>query len=38
MTGFRVLKTQEMLFQSVDLQGGEQDHIKFPINSSFLEK
>jgi len=38
MTGFRVLKTQEMLFQSVDLQGGEQDHIKFPVNSSFLEK
>jgi len=37
MTGFRVWKTQEMLFKSVDLQPAEQDYIKFPVNSSFLE-
>jgi hypothetical protein len=38
MTGFRVWTTQEMLFKSVDLQPAEQDYIKFPVNSSFLEK
>ena len=38
MTGFRVWPKQDMLFQSVDLQGGEQDSIKFHFNSSFLEK
>ena len=37
-TAFRVWKTQKQLFEAVDLQGSEQDFIKFPINSSFLEK
>jgi hypothetical protein len=37
-TAFRVYNTQKELFQSVDLQGGEQDHFEFPINHSFLEK
>jgi len=36
-TSFRVQRTQENLFQSVDLQKGEQNHFEFPINSSFLE-
>ena len=37
-TAFRVWKTQKQLFEAVELQGAEQDFIKFPINSSFLEK
>ena len=36
-TAFRVWKTQKMLFESVDLQGGEQDYINFPVNTSFLQ-
>ena len=32
-TAFRVWKTQDELFQSVDLQGGEQDHFMFNLNT-----
>ena len=32
-TAFRVWKTQDELFQSVDLQGGEQDHFTFNLNT-----
>ncbi len=36
-TAFRVWKTQKMLFESVDLEGGKQDYINFPVNTSFLQ-
>jgi hypothetical protein len=36
-TGFRSFKSQKMLFDSVDLDGGKQDAFVFPINSSFLD-
>lgn len=32
-TAFRAWKTQDELFQSVDLQGGEQDHFMFNLNT-----
>jgi hypothetical protein len=37
-TAFRLYKTQDELFQSVDLQGGEQVYFELPVNHSFLEK
>ena len=36
-TGFRSFKSQKMLFDSVDLDGGKQDAFVFPMNSSFLD-
>ena len=36
-TGFRSFKTQQMLFESVKLDEGEQDKFVFPVNSSFLK-
>lgn len=36
-TAFRSWKSQKLLFESVDLEGGKQDYIKFPFNDSFLE-
>ena len=35
-TAFRMEKSKE-LFESVDLQGGKQDHFEFPVNISFLK-
>ena len=35
-TGFRAFKTQKMMFESVDLEGGKQEPFIFPVNSSFL--
>ena len=37
-TGFRSFKTQKMMFESVDLEGGKQEPFVFPVNSSFLDK
>ena len=37
-TAFRVYKSQSELFQSVDLQGGEQTYFELPVNHSFLKK
>ncbi len=34
-TAFRMWKTQKVLFESVDLEGGKQDYINFPVNTSF---
>jgi len=36
-TAFRLYKTQDELFQSVDLQGGEQVYFELPVNHSFLK-
>jgi hypothetical protein len=36
-TGFRAFKTQRMMFESVDLEGGKQEPFVFPMNSSFLD-
>ncbi len=36
-TAFRMWKSQKELFESVDLQGGKQDHFEFPVNISFLK-
>lgn len=36
-TAFRVYKTQDELFQAVDLQKGEQTYFELPINHSFLK-
>ena len=36
-TAFRMWRSQKELFESVDLQGGKQDHFEFPINTSFLK-
>ena len=36
-TAFRMWRSQKELFESVDLQGGNQDHFEFPINTSFLK-
>jgi len=35
-TGFRVWPKQNLLFDAVELEGGEQDVINFPVNTSFL--
>ena len=35
-TGFRVWPKQNFLFDAVELEGGEQDVINFPVNTSFL--
>ena len=37
-TGFRVWPKQNLLFDAVELEGGEQDVINFPINTSFLQQ
>jgi len=37
-TGFRVWPKQNLLFDAVELQSGEQDVINFPINTSFLQQ
>jgi hypothetical protein len=37
-TGFRVWPNQNLLFEAVDLEGGKQDYINFPVNTSFLEE
>jgi len=37
-TGFRSFKSQKLLFESIDLDGGKQDAFVFPINSSFLNE
>ena len=36
-TAFRMWKSQKVLFESVDLEGGKQDYINFPVNTSFLK-
>ena len=36
-TAFRMWRSQKELFESVDLQGGKQDHFEFPVNISFLK-
>ena len=36
-TAFRMWRSQKELFESVDLQGGKQDHFEFTINTSFLK-